>query len=340
MKQSLWGAVGALVLGSMLVSGVASAWDTLWEYSKAFAQLETMISLDRATISVPLPYDAIYEFLENYCTAQDLEYAQIKREEFLNLRTTKALFAYNNSIRKQIRFDETKQQLLALSKNQDNHHCAKTYFLYEVLELIQDPVASDPIVVLQHNTMTWDKQLFSSLTEQYIQERFKTLVEEGILDQQDIARLYDKIHVNYIQSCGSVHGAFHMLVWPDRREVSKIVLNINTCTADPYLNNFSSYVNQILVHELWHYIYYFKDFDHDDFDKICRANNSSRCLASDFVSSYAQRSKEEDYAESFAYWYLVEYPNSPSDKAHTLDPANRVARSRRTKKLDYFNKLV
>jgi hypothetical protein len=28
------------------------------------------------------------------------------------------------------------------------------------------------------------------------------------------------------------------------------------------------------------------------------------CLPTDFVSSYFRKSPEEDYAESFAYWYL------------------------------------
>jgi hypothetical protein len=28
------------------------------------------------------------------------------------------------------------------------------------------------------------------------------------------------------------------------------------------------------------------------------------CLPEEFVSNYAKKSQEEDYAESFAYWYL------------------------------------
>jgi hypothetical protein len=39
------------------------------------------------------------------------------------------------------------------------------------------------------------------------------------------------------------------------------------------------------------------------------------CLPEEFVSNYAKKSKEEDYAESFAYWYLYN-TNGSSDNEH------------------------
>jgi hypothetical protein len=73
-----------------------------------------------------------------------------------------------------------------------------------------------------------------------------------------------------------------------------------------------------LSHELWHYIYFFKDKNPSSFSEICWNKWQINCLPSEFVSKYATKSVEEDYAESFAYWYL----DASDDKEHGSAPLN------------------
>jgi hypothetical protein len=58
------------------------------------------------------------------------------------------------------------------------------------------------------------------------------------------------------------------------------------------------------------------------------------CLPQDFVSNYAKKSKEEDYAESFAYWYLYSADGNSSDDKHGSAPDNPINRRAR-----YFEEL-
>ena len=94
------------------------------------------------------------------------------------------------------------------------------------------------------------------------------------------------------------------------------------------------HVQQILAHELGHYIYFFKDENPSKFSEICWDNGKMNCLPQDFVSNYAKKSKEEDYAESFAYWYLYSADGSSSDDKHGSAPDNPINRRAR-----YFEDL-
>ena len=59
------------------------------------------------------------------------------------------------------------------------------------------------------------------------------------------------------------------------------------------------------------------------------------CLPQEFVSNYAKKSQEEDYAESFAYWYLYSTDdNSSSDNQHGTAPDNPI-----NKRARYFEEL-
>jgi hypothetical protein len=87
------------------------------------------------------------------------------------------------------------------------------------------------------------------------------------------------------------------------RKFKEIKLNINLCSEQNYLKNFNRYVKQIFIHELGHYLYYFKDKHTEAFNKLCRTG-TRKCESEDFVTTYAMKNKEEDYAESFAHWYM------------------------------------
>jgi hypothetical protein len=47
----------------------------------------------------------------------------------------------------------------------------------------------------------------------------------------------------------------------------------------------------------------FRDTWTANFDKICW-DTARGCSSENFVSNYANSNAAEDYAESFAYWYL------------------------------------
>jgi hypothetical protein len=94
------------------------------------------------------------------------------------------------------------------------------------------------------------------------------------------------------------------------------------------------HVQQILAHELGHYIYFFKDKNPSNFSEICWDNGKMNCLPQDFVSNYATKSQEEDYAESFAYRYLYSTDDNSSDDGHGSAPDNPINRRAR-----YFEDL-
>jgi hypothetical protein len=123
--------------------------------------------------------------------------------------------------------------------------------------------------------------------------------------------LSGKIEINYVKGCGTTHGSYHMTQRTDgsKRTFKLIKLNINLCNQQTYLENFNRYVRQIFIHELGHYLYYFKDPSTTLFDNLCRSSKRT-CDSEDFVSTYAEKNKEEDYAESFAHWYIQSTTNT------------------------------
>lgn len=91
------------------------------------------------------------------------------------------------------------------------------------------------------------------------------------MDQYDINLLNDKIEISYVEGCGTTKGSYHMLQKVDgsNRKLKAIKLNINLCMDTHYINNFDRYVRQIFIHELAHYLYYFKDSSYQTFNVIC-----------------------------------------------------------------------
>lgn len=63
----------------------------------------------------------------------------------------------------------------------------------------------------------------------------------------------------------------------------------------------------IVIHELGHHVWWYKDSDPELFTKLCRLNDgvrNDRCVDRDFVSDYAKLAPEEDYAEHFQQWVI------------------------------------
>ncbi len=114
-----------------------------------------------------------------------------------------------------------------------------------------------------------------------------------------------------------------------------IILNINLCDIPEYRQSFDKFVKQILIHEIAHYLYFFKDWQTERFQQICRSNGENSCQFDDFVSTYAMQGQEEDYAESFADRYLQRFNHSAMivDQGHESSPETRM----KWTKLQYFD---
>jgi len=177
---------------------------------------------------------------------------------------------------------------------------------------------------------------FYQSTDKYLHEIMYDLVNIGILDENDLKTMNYKIKVTYQQSCEITEWAFRVIRNKQTGKVTfkEIELIIAYCDKNNTPERQKRHVQQILAHELWHYIYFFKDKNPSNFSEICWDNGKMNCLPQDFVSNYATKSQEEDYAESFAYWYLYSTDDNSSDDGHGSAPDNPINRRAR-----YFEDL-
>ena len=180
------------------------------------------------------------------------------------------------------------------------------------------------------------KSTFKESTEKYLQEIMADLVNINILDEDDLKVMNNKIKVNYQQNCEITEWAFRVIrnkqTW--KYTFKEIWLIISYCDKNNTSERQKRHVQQILAHELWHYIYFFKDKNPSKFSEICWDNGKMNCLPQEFVSNYAKKSQEEDYAESFAYRYLYNTDGSSWDNDHGAAPDNPI-----NKRARYFEDL-
>lgn len=192
---------------------------------------------------------------------------------------------------------------------------------------------------LTHHTeklKTKKEKTFALRAERSIQNLIWEMRDQKILNTEDIARLDGKISVQYFSNCEKTRGSFHVLKNKSTQSHSfkGINLAINLCKSQSFDKRFDNYVRQILTHELGHYMYFFKDQKTQDFDQICWNGKQKRCESSGFFSRYAETNKEEDYAESFAYWYLDSF--NGKEKEFWSAPANEA----KGKKEFHFTELL
>ncbi len=180
------------------------------------------------------------------------------------------------------------------------------------------------------------KNSFYQSTDKYVHEIITDLVNIGVLDDNDLKTLNYKIKVTYQQSCEVTEWAFRVIRNKQTWKVTfkEIELIVAYCDKNNTPERQKRHVQQILAHELGHYIYFFKDENPSKFSEICWDNEKMNCLPQEFVSNYATKSKEEDYAESFAYWYLYNTGGTDSDDKHWSAPDNPINR-----RAGYFEEL-
>jgi hypothetical protein len=172
----------------------------------------------------------------------------------------------------------------------------------------------------------------SNLYRGIVGEALYRLQQDGILSQADVEAVGSKIFFNYVQQCSNLR-------WLTKVKLSRtstgrlvsgslvsITLNVNVCEDMSYLGSFDQHVKDLVYHEIAHYIYYLTDPTTANFESICTSSDAKNlCLRKDYVSDYAMTAAEEDYAETFQFWYQK-----------TVTPK---ANTKLSQKFDYFNVL-
>lgn len=327
--------------------------------------IKTSIKFDTITIKSDVPYSLVQDAIKKYCPKSAVNQASKELEPLQEVRIS---YLNKPNINQSLsdRFDMVKW--LISEQKQDNvyKYCKDSYLLFSILKTTQDLYTWEKETkqkntqketntetktsTTSHNSATKNlnftfihntdglpnnaKITFSESSEKYLQDIMADLVGIGILDQNDLNTLNNKIEVNYLQSCNVTEWAFRVVrnkkTW--KYTFKNISLIIAYCEKNNTPERQKRHVQQILAHELWHYIYFFKDKNPSKFSEICWDNGKINCLPEEFVSNYAKKSEEEDYAESFAYWYL--YNTDWSDGQHGAAPDNPINRRSR-----YFENL-
>ena len=170
--------------------------------------------------------------------------------------------------------------------------------------------------------------------EQSIYKTLDLLLSKQLLNWDEIKLFNQKIKIHYTRKCQPLRGNFQLINNDDwSRSPKGIELLVSLCKPLPEVKSLERQLQHILTHELGHYIYFFRDKTTEKFNTICRNDEQNTCTKRDFYSNYSQENKEEDYAESFAFW-VSQLDNKNSEKEHGSAQSQWIMQ-----KEQYFNTL-
>ena len=170
--------------------------------------------------------------------------------------------------------------------------------------------------------------------EQSIYKTLDLLLSKQLLNWDEIKLFNQKIKIHYTRKCQPLRGNFQLINNDDwSRSPKGIELLVSLCKPLPEVKSLERQLQHILTHELGHYIYFFRDKTTEKFNTICRNDKQNTCAKGDFYSNYSQENKEEDYAESFAFW-VSQLDNKNSEKEHGSAQSQWIMQ-----KEQYFNTL-
>ncbi len=148
------------------------------------------------------------------------------------------------------------------------------------------------------------------------EDSLNALKDMKILTDSEKTRIKDKLEIGFVSSCGKNQGYHTIKQYYSDNDVLKdttleeIRLDISLCDSYQYIDQLEWQVKKLLIHEIWHYMYYFKDKSANKFETICWNKKwdmeKNKCETEEFVSKYSQTSAEEDYAETFSRRALTE----------------------------------
>ena len=156
----------------------------------------------------------------------------------------------------------------------------------------------------KHLLETKEELLFGESIEKYAYHTLQLLLKYKILNLEEIKHFEGKIKISYTLACDETHGSFKYRPKGDGTRVPEgIEILISLCKPLAEGAVLQEHIQHVLVHELGHYLYFFRDENNKKFDTICWNEQQKLCKKSDFYSEYSEENKEEDYAESFAFWF-------------------------------------
>ena len=340
---------------STLILWIASApYLSFWANSNVFEVyqlIDTTLKLKSATLTSDIPYSTIIEAFEKSCPIEAINEAK-KDLPTLQNAWWSSVSTNKNKVLKE-RFDTIKDLISWVKKDNESEFCKQQYTLFSLLRTTQELYNWKKTLTVEKKSVLTEKNehssannkwfrfvhdpswlptnirsSFSKATENYLQSTLADMLVRHILDDKDIKTLNNKIVVSYVQSCEVTEWNFRAVKNLTTNEVSfkDITLIISYCKSNNTAQRNERHVRQILAHELGHYIYFFKDKNPSSFSEICWNKWVMNCLPSEFVSKYATKSVEEDYAESFAFWYLDASDNKEHGSAPYNEPMNRRER--------------
>ncbi len=189
--------------------------------------------------------------------------------------------------------------------------------------IITNPTYIDSLPFAQKTKSAERAALYTKSAEAIIDN----MITHGILTSIDKAKIKGKIELNYVNDCKKIDWLTTVKQWYNsnkervKNELVSISLNISTCEEANFNTLFASSYKHVFIHELWHYIYYLKDTNTKSFEDICRKTDQTKkidCAWYDkFYSKYAMNDPQEDYAESFAYWFQAINPEFDLNGTHS-----------------------
>ena len=147
-------------------------------------------------------------------------------------------------------------------------------------------------------------------------DSISALNDMWIITDTDKQTIKGKLSLSFVWSCEK-NSWYHKInqYYDDKDILQKTTLedigvNIWLCNSYQYIDQLEQQVKKLVIHEIGHYIYYFKDTSPKQFAMICRnkegTTEKNTCNSDAFISTYAQTNSEEDYAETFSRWALSE----------------------------------
>lgn len=184
--------------------------------------------------------------------------------------------------------------------------------------VVTNPTFISNLPTTQKNTATERAKTYANATEGIID----SMISQWILSSSDKAIIKGNVELNYVNDCKKIDWITTVKQWFDgnkkrvKNELVSISLNVSVCEERNFNILFDTSYKHVLIHELWHYIYYLKDNNTPLFEDICRDaewNRKTSCAWENaYYSKYAMNDPQEDYAESFSYRYESKKPDSSS----------------------------
>lgn len=312
------------------------------------AKIEKTLNMKSFTIDSAIPYNSIKEVLETKCSTNSINNAKdaikwLNEKWYDSLPTT-----YTEKVKTlKSRFSFVQEVVGWVNPNAEKEtFCKQKYLLYSIWETTQN----------YYNTLSWKTKMLSFIhatdeltgssvntirrIDVFLQRVIEELKLKGILEEEDLNRLDEKIQINYKPVCEAVNGSFHVVKNKETWYVTfkSIEINIPMCNWN-FPPAMEEQIKRILSHEIGHYVYFFKDSNPENFTEICRKNWENSCGDSDFVTEYAEAKQEEDYAESFTDWFVsaenTKTKTESTEEEHGSAPLQTILE----KKNNYFKNL-